>query len=115
MYNTWQYKIIRINTKIKADHKNCKNLELHIIKSIIWIFLKIKAVYYPGLESHPHHKIAKSQMKYFSGMISFEIVGGKEDAVKLVEVSVELIFYIIATLNPWLSNPCGSLIVLLKY
>ena len=25
-------------------------------------------------------------MKYFSGMISFEIVGGKDDAVKLVEV-----------------------------
>ena len=46
----------------------------------------MRAVYYPGLESHPHHKIAKSQMKHFSGMISFEIVGGKEDAVKLVEV-----------------------------
>ena len=48
----------------------------------------MKAVYYPGLESHPHYKVAKSQMKHFSGMISFEIVGEKEDAVKLVEVSV---------------------------
>ena len=26
-------------------------------------------------------------MKHFSGMVSFETVGGKEDAVKLVEVS----------------------------
>ena len=47
----------------------------------------MKTVYYPGLESHPHHKVAKSQMKHFSGMISFETVGGKEDAIKLVEVS----------------------------
>ena len=46
----------------------------------------MKAVFYPGLESHPHHKIAKSQMRHFSGMISFEIVGGKEEAIKLVEV-----------------------------
>ena len=51
----------------------------------------MKAVYYPGLESHPYHKIAKSQMKHFSGMISFEIVGGKEDAVKLVEVRTKII------------------------
>ena len=54
----------------------------------------MNAVYYPGLESHPHYKVAKSQMKHFSGMISFEIVGEKEDAVKLVEVSVMWKFYI---------------------
>ncbi|XP_065914239.1 L-methionine gamma-lyase-like isoform X2 [Dysidea avara] len=45
----------------------------------------VEAVFYPGLESHPHHTIAKKQMKHFSGMISFEVVGGKEAGSKLVE------------------------------
>jgi len=30
-------------------------------------------VYYPGLESHPGHGLAKSQMKGFGGMLSFEL------------------------------------------
>ncbi len=36
----------------------------------------VKRVFYPGLKSHPHYKIAKKQMKGYSGMVSFEIVGG---------------------------------------
>ena len=37
----------------------------------------VKRVFYPGLKSHPGHKIAKQQMKGFGGMVSFEIKGGK--------------------------------------
>ena len=36
----------------------------------------VKKVYYPGLESHPGHEIAKRQMKGFGGIVSFEINGG---------------------------------------
>lgn len=36
----------------------------------------VKKVYYPGLESHPGHEIARRQMKGFGGMVSFEINGG---------------------------------------
>lgn len=32
---------------------------------------KVKYVYYPGLESHPNHKVAKKQMDDFGGMVSF--------------------------------------------
>jgi len=42
---------------------------------------KVKRVFYPGLKSHPHYKIARKQMKGYSGMVSFEIVGGAK-AVK---------------------------------
>jgi len=42
---------------------------------------KVKRVFYPGLKSHPHYKIAKKQMKGYSGMVSLEIVGGTK-AVK---------------------------------
>jgi cystathionine gamma-lyase/cystathionine beta-lyase len=37
---------------------------------------RVKKVYYPGLESHPGHEIAKRQMKGFGGMVSFELDGG---------------------------------------
>jgi cystathionine gamma-lyase/cystathionine beta-lyase len=42
---------------------------------------RVKRVFYPGLKSHPHYKIAKKQMKGYSGMVSFEILGGAK-AVK---------------------------------
>jgi cystathionine beta-lyase/cystathionine gamma-synthase len=32
----------------------------------------LEAVYYPGLESHPQHDLAKRQMKGFSGIVSFD-------------------------------------------
>ncbi len=38
----------------------------------------VKKVFYPGLESHPGHEIAKRQMKGFGGMVSFETKGGAE-------------------------------------
>jgi methionine-gamma-lyase len=36
---------------------------------------KVKAVYYPGLEDHPQHALAKTQMTGFTGMLSFELNG----------------------------------------
>ncbi len=38
----------------------------------------VERVFYPGLDSHPGHEIAKRQMKGFGGMVSFEIRGGTE-------------------------------------
>jgi cystathionine beta-lyase/cystathionine gamma-synthase len=34
---------------------------------------KVKKVYYPGLESHPQHELAKRQMRGFGGMLSLEL------------------------------------------
>ena len=34
---------------------------------------KVGKVYYPGLENHPNHEIAKKQMKDFGGMVSFTL------------------------------------------
>ncbi|MBL4605003.1 MAG: PLP-dependent transferase, partial [Flavobacteriaceae bacterium] len=34
---------------------------------------KIAEVYYPGLESHTNHEVAKKQMKDFGGMVSFRL------------------------------------------
>jgi len=45
---------------------------------------QVEAVFYPGLETHPQHEIAKSQMKDFGGMMSFLVKGGVEAASKVV-------------------------------
>lgn len=39
---------------------------------------RLKRVFYPGLDSHQGHKIAKQQMKGFGGVVSFELNGGNE-------------------------------------
>ncbi|MFT5999272.1 MAG: cystathionine beta-lyase/cystathionine gamma-synthase [Neolewinella sp.] len=36
-------------------------------------------IYYPGLEDHPRHEVAKKQMRDFGGMISFDL---KEDTLE---------------------------------
>ena len=38
----------------------------------------VKRVFYPGLDSHPGHEIAKRQMKGFGGMVSLELREGIE-------------------------------------
>lgn len=48
---------------------------------------KVDKVYYPGLENHPFHEIAKKQMiGGFGGMVTFTFKSGaKEDAIKFLE------------------------------
>jgi len=42
---------------------------------------RVKRVYYPGLESHPQHELARRQMVGgFGGMLSFEVQGGVDAA-----------------------------------
>jgi len=43
----------------------------------------VKKVYYPGLETHPNHAIAKKQARGFGGMVSFD-VGSAENADRLL-------------------------------
>lgn len=46
---------------------------------------KVSEVIYPGLPSHPHHQIAKNQMKDFGGMVSFFIEGGAAETQRFLE------------------------------
>jgi cystathionine gamma-synthase len=40
----------------------------------------VQRVYYPGLETHPHHDVAKRQQSGFGGMVSFDVAGGIAEA-----------------------------------
>ncbi len=42
---------------------------------------RVEAVYYPGLESHPRHDVARRQMSAFGGMLSFLVRGGRAEAL----------------------------------
>lgn len=47
---------------------------------------KVSQVYYPGLESHPGHELAKQQMRDFGGMVSFTLHGDSlPEAVRVME------------------------------
>jgi cystathionine gamma-synthase len=43
----------------------------------------VEKVFYPGLTTHPNHKIAADQMNGFGGMLSFLVQGGAENAKKV--------------------------------
>jgi cystathionine gamma-lyase/cystathionine beta-lyase/cystathionine gamma-lyase/homocysteine desulfhydrase len=45
---------------------------------------KVQKVYYPGLNSHPQHELARRQMSGFGGMISFE-TGSLDNARRVLE------------------------------
>ena len=79
--------------------RGLKTLELRMARhcenaSKIAAFLSehqaVEKVNYPGLKTHKGHEIAARQMKDFGGMLSFEVRGGKEAGMKLVNV-LELI------------------------
>ena len=50
---------------------------------------RVDAVHYPGLASHPGYAVAARQMSDFGGMLSVQLRGGKEAALR-VKAKVEL-------------------------
>lgn len=46
---------------------------------------KVETVFYPGLETHLNHDIARKQMRGFGGMLSFSLKGGFDAVVKVLE------------------------------
>jgi cystathionine gamma-synthase len=46
---------------------------------------RVRRVFYPGLESHPDHAVAHKMLRGFGGVVSFEIDGDFEAAVRFVD------------------------------
>ena len=57
-----------LSVRVKQQNENALALA-HFLEA----HPAIEKVFYPGLESHPDHELAKLQMKGFSGMMSFEL------------------------------------------
>ena len=64
--------------RIRAHSENA-------LKVATWLadHQRVEAVHYPGLASHLGHEVAARQMSAFSGMLSFEVRGGREAALGL--------------------------------
>jgi cystathionine gamma-synthase len=56
-----------------------------ILADVLQNHESVQRVYYPGLECHPGHDIAKRQQSGFGGMLSFEIEGGPDVVSNFVE------------------------------
>jgi O-succinylhomoserine sulfhydrylase len=56
----------------------------------------VQRVYYPGLESHPQHALARRQQRAGGAVVSFEVKGGREaawrviDSTRLVSITANL-------------------------
>ena len=55
----------------------------------------VEKVIYPGLESHPQHRLATRQMDNFSGMISFRTANPKQVAERMMQ-KLEVIHYAVS-------------------
>ena len=70
-----------IKTLAVRMRQHCANA--HAIASFLERHPRVERVLYPGLPSHPGHKIAARQMRDFGGMISF-LAESEDEAVGLV-------------------------------
>lgn len=48
---------------------------------------EVSRVFYPGLDSHPQHVLAKTQQSAFGGLLSFELNGGKTEGWRLIDAT----------------------------
>ena len=46
---------------------------------------KVSRMFYPGLDSHPHHELAARQMTDYGGMLTFQLKGGLGAAITRAE------------------------------
>lgn len=53
---------------------------------------RVERVYYPGLEDDPYHALAERQMSGFTGMLTFSMKGGLEEARRVTD-GLKLILY----------------------
>ena len=66
--------------RIKLHSENAQRIAEFLTSQEI-----IKNVYYPGLSTHKNYEIAKSQQKYFGGVVAFDLnIDDKELASKIV-------------------------------
>ena len=63
--------------------RHCKNAER--VAEYLQAHPQVEKVYFPGLEDHEGHEIAKKQQQGFGAMISFKLNGDVEDAKKFLQ------------------------------
>lgn len=80
-FNAWVF-IKGLETLVIRMRAHCE----HALQLAQWLdqHPQVNHVFYPGLESHPQHALAKSQQVGFGGIVSFEVEGGRAAAWALI-------------------------------
>jgi cystathionine beta-lyase/cystathionine gamma-synthase len=65
-----------LKTYFLRSREQCANAVR--VASYLATHARVERVHYPGLESHPQHELARTQMKDFGSIVSFDIRGGAE-------------------------------------
>ena len=81
-FNAWLIMRGLATYPLRSERHNQSGLE---IARFLETHPKISRVFYPGLDSHPHHDLAKRQMAGFGGMITFQLKDGLGAAINLAE------------------------------
>lgn len=68
-----------LDLRVKRQAENAMKLATLLEQSEM-----VESVFYPGLDTHPNHDIAKSQMNGFGGMLSFAVKGGIDTVRELL-------------------------------
>jgi cystathionine gamma-synthase len=66
-----------LNVRVRAQSETALKVARHLEKH-----RGVEKVLHPGLESHPHHALAKRQMSGFGAMLSFCVDGGEAAALR---------------------------------
>lgn len=105
-YTVWllERSIKTLYLRVQAQNQNALSIASFLTKQE-----GIKNVYYPGLESHTDHKLAKSQMSGFGGMLSFDLEAGIDCkaflfALKLIKPTMSLAGIESTALSPRLTS-----------
>ncbi len=89
--------------KIRMDVINRNALE---IAEFLESHPKVSKVYYPGLKSHESHSVARKVLKGYGGVVSFEVKGGSEQALKVMKsTSVIIPAQSLGGVNSLISHP----------
>jgi len=72
-----------IKTLEPRVHRQCANAMA--VARFLERHPKVARVHYPGLPSHPDHRLARRQMKGFGGMLAFDLKGGLKAARRLCD------------------------------
>ena len=81
-FNAWIFLKGMETLKIRMEAHSANALEL-----ARWLEAQptVQRVFYPGLASHPQHKLAMKQQKTGGGIVSFEVKGGKAAAWRVID------------------------------
>jgi methionine-gamma-lyase len=82
--NAWDAWLINNGLKTLALRMERHSANALKIATYLSAHKKVKKVNYNGLVDNPYHKLASTQMKMFGGMLSFDIDGGKDDAIAII-------------------------------